>query len=68
LTKEAAIDSKRTFGSPSILRFSNDGIRPKGEDDSDIARIFDEHLEDLGVEWLDEICPKTTKEAQAMAE
>ncbi len=34
----------------------------------DIARIFDEHLEDLGVEWLDEICPNTTKEAQAMAE
>jgi len=63
-----ANDPKRTFVSPSILRFSNDGIRPKGEDDSDIARIFDEHLEDLGVEWLDEICPNTTKEAQAMAE
>ena len=34
----------------------------------DIARIFDDHLEDLGVEWLDDICPKVTKEAQAVAE
>ncbi len=31
----------------------------------DIARIFNEHLEDLGVEWLDDICPKVTNEAQA---
>jgi len=34
----------------------------------DIARIFNEHLEDLGVEWLDDICPKVTEEAQAHAE
>ena len=34
----------------------------------DIARIFDEHLEDIGVNWLDEICPKVTAEAQAAAE
>ncbi len=34
----------------------------------DIARIFDEHLEDLGVEWLDDICSSVTKEAQAVAE
>ena len=34
----------------------------------DIARIFDNHLEDLGVEWLDDICPKVTEEAQAVAE
>ena len=34
----------------------------------DIARIFNEHLEDLGVEWLDDICPKVTNEAQAHAE
>ena len=33
----------------------------------DIARIFDKHLEDIGVEWLDEICPKVTEEAQAHA-
>jgi len=34
----------------------------------DIARIFDEHLEEIGVEWLDEICPKVTAEAKAHAE
>ena len=34
----------------------------------DIARIFNEHLEDLGVEWLDDICPKVTNEAHAHAE
>ena len=34
----------------------------------DIARIFDDHLEDLGVEWLDDVCPKVTEEAQAVAE
>ncbi len=33
----------------------------------DIARIFDEHLEEIGVNWLDEICPKVTEEAQAFA-
>jgi len=33
----------------------------------DIARIFDEHLEEIGVNWLDEICPKVTEEAQAHA-
>ncbi len=31
-------------------------------------RIFDEHLEEIGVEWLDDICPKVTVEAQASAE
>ncbi len=34
----------------------------------DIARIFDEHLEEIGVNWLDDICPKVTEEAQAMEE
>ncbi len=34
----------------------------------DIARIFDDHLEDLGVEWLDDICLKVTEEAHALAE
>ena len=34
----------------------------------DIARIFDGHLEGLGVEWLDDICPKVTNEAQAVAD
>ena len=34
----------------------------------DIAETFDEHLEDIGVEWLDDICPKVTEEAQAYAE
>ncbi len=34
----------------------------------DIARIFDEHIEEIGVEWLDEIRPKETEEAQAYAE
>jgi len=34
----------------------------------DIARTFDEHLEEIGVNWLDEICPKVTEEAQARAE
>ena len=34
----------------------------------DIARIFDGHLEDIGVGWLDEICPEVTEEAQARAE
>jgi len=33
----------------------------------DIARIFDEHLEKIGVNWLDETCPKVTEEAQAFA-
>ena len=31
----------------------------------DIARIFDEHLEDIGVEWLDEIRPEVTAEEKA---
>ncbi len=34
----------------------------------DIARIFDDHLEDLGVEGLDDICPEVTEEAQSLAE
>ncbi len=34
----------------------------------DIARIFNGHLEDIGVGWLDEICPEVTEEAQARAE
>ena len=34
----------------------------------DIARIFDGHVEDIGVGWLDEICPEVTEEAQARAE
>lgn len=34
----------------------------------DIARTFDEHLEEIGVNWLDEICPTVTEEAQARAE
>jgi len=34
----------------------------------DIARIFDEHLEGIGVNWLDDICPKVTEDAQAHAE
>ncbi len=33
----------------------------------DITRIFDEHLEEIGVNWLDEICPKATEVAQAHA-
>ncbi len=34
----------------------------------DIARIFDEHLAGIGVDWLDEIRPEVTKEAQLVAE
>ena len=30
----------------------------------DIARIFDTHLEQLGVEWLDDIRPEVTADAQ----
>jgi len=33
-----------------------------------IAEVFDDHLENLGVDWLDEICPKVTQEAQANAQ
>ncbi len=31
----------------------------------DIARIFDEHLEEIGVNWLDEICPEVRAEEDA---
>ncbi len=34
----------------------------------DIARTFDEPPEEIGVNWLDEICPTVTEEAQARAE
>jgi hypothetical protein len=34
----------------------------------DIARTFDERLEGIGVNWLNDICPKVTEEAQAHAE
>ena len=35
---------------------------------NEIASEMNSYFEGLGVNWLDEICPKTTKEAQAMAE
>ncbi len=34
----------------------------------DIARIFDNDLEELGVNWLDDICPDVTHEAQQCAD
>ncbi len=33
-----------------------------------IAEEMDSYFEDLGVNWLDDICPKVTEEAQAHAE
>ncbi len=33
-----------------------------------IAGEMNSYFEGFGVNWLDEICPNTTKEAQAMAE
>ncbi len=33
-----------------------------------IAGEMNSYFEDLGVNWLDDICPKVTKEAQARAE
>ncbi len=34
----------------------------------DIARIFDNDLEELGVNWLDDICPGVSHEAQQHAD
>ncbi len=33
----------------------------------DIARIFNGRLEEIGVNWLDEICPEVTEDAQQIA-